>query len=70
MYFCASWEAEGVTQSAPWFHKSGKRVYDRLWGVRPSKVKVCLPSSTGGMQELTFLLSRGRTGLVTSRLWT
>lgn len=69
-YFCARWEVECIMPPAPWFHKRGKCVYNRLQRVRQSNGKVCLPSGTGGMQELTSLISRGRTGLVTSRLWT
>lgn len=65
--FCPSWEVEDIPPCPLTAHKRNMCIQQ---AARQSNSKVCSPSGTGGMQEFTFLISRGRIGLITIRLWT
>lgn len=65
--FCPSWEVEDIPPCPLTAHKRNMCIQQ---AARQSNSKVCSPSGTGGMREFTFLISRGRTGLITIRLWT
>lgn len=62
--FCPSWEVEDIPPCPLTAHKRNMCIQQ---AARQSNSKVCSPS---GMQEFTFLISRGGTGLITIRLWT